>query len=449
MASDSGPVRNVIRAQTGVQDSLLHNPSQSPFAYQAPMTCCNFVVSEILYRPQNANYMAGQKYLFTLDKQGDLLGSIDLVTVYKPRAQPATPGVGTNVTAVRYINNLGIGQIDYATIRYGANILCRCLPEWLNIRYRTYLNQEAKAIWGALSRMDQSDLQRDQFTASGGEVITNLCVPWGDDTSQYFSMCGMADALVIEVAIKPYNNLLNWVVNDNSNADTRLFGSDTQQILDDIYLRCDIPQLTGAERDVVVANVKSPNGQAKLIEEPQAHIRTLIPVNGAGFTYRLKMTNINAPVRSLFWYLEDPLNTAGTQVDTVNGGDWPHHPHPGLWAQWTYYSVVSGGNTIIPRTSRLRTLRNWVRWFSAPYDGENPIAPYSFSLNPEMTNASYGTLNFGQLDYPEIVIEFPNGLNNNYDPDHTGTSQGAYLNVVADTCNFFHEQGGDIVKTFG
>lgn len=447
MASDSGPAKQAMRSNTGVQDALLHNPSQSPFAYQAPLTCSVYVQEEIIYRASNFNGFADQKYLFTLTKQADLLGPIDIVTVFKPLTQPAAPYSG-NVTAVRYINNLGIGQFEYIVIRYGANIICRCLPEWLYIRYRKYLNHEQAQSWRVLSKMDQLLPERQAFALVGGEVITNLCAPWGDDTSQYFSMVAMSDALTIEVQTKSLRHLLNYDVTDNANADQQLFGSDTPAIYQDIYLRCDCIHLTGAERDTVVANVKSPEGQPKLIEDVQAHIRVLIPTNASSFVYRYKLTNINGPVTSIFWYLEDPLNTAGTQVNTVHGGDWPHHPTPGLNRQVSHYAMVTGGTTIIPRTSSLRSrFRNHTRWFSGAHPGEY-IFPYSFSQAPEMTNASYGSLNFGQFDAPELILEFPAGLLNNYDPLHPGTTQGAYLNVIADTKNFYLEQGGDFTKTF-
>lgn len=447
MASDSGPNKPLIRANTGVQDALLHNPSQSPFAYQAPMTCANFIAEQVIFRPLNFNGMAGQKVQFSLTKQADLVGPINLVTVFKPLTQPSAPYAG-NVTRLRYINNLGIGQIDSARILYGSNVICHCLPEWLYIRYRKYLNTEAAHAWRVLSKMDQTLSERNAFALAGGEVITNLCVPWGDDTSQYFSMCGMADALRIEVNFKPLKHLLNYDVTNNLDADQQLFGSDTPAIYQDINLLAECVHLTGAERDIVVANIKSPNGQPKLVEDIQAHIRVLIPAQASAFTYRLKLTNITGPVTSIFWYLEDPLNTQGTQKDTKYGGDYPHYPEPGLNKQWDYYYMVSGGNTIIPRTSSLRSrFHNHVKWFSGAHPGEY-INPYSFSTAPEITNASYGTLNFGQLDYPELIISFPNGLLNNYDPLHPGTSQGAYLNVVADTRNFYHEQGGDFTKTF-
>ncbi len=447
MASESGPAKQVMRANTGVQDALLHNPSQSPFAYQAPLTCSVFVQEEIIYRPTNFNGMTDQAYQFTLSKQADLLGPIDIVTVMQPLGQPALPYAG-NVTATRYIDNLGIGQFEYIIIRYGANVICRCLPEWLYIRYRKYLNIEQAQAWRVLSKMDQLLSERQAFALIGGEVMTNLCAPWGDDTSQYFSMVAMSDAITIEARVKPLRNLLNYDVTDNNPADQQLFGSTTANLYRDIYLRCDCIHLTGAERDTVVANVKSANGQPKLVEDVQAHIRVLIPQNPSPFTYRLRLNNITGPVTSIHWYLEDPLNTAGTQVNTVHGGDWPHHPSPGLSRQWSHYSMVTGGNTIIPRTSSLRArFRNHVRWFSGAHPGEY-IASYSFSQAPEMTNASYGSLNFGQFDAPEIIIEFPAGLLNNYDPLHPGTTQGAYLNIVADTKNFYLEQGGDFTKTF-
>lgn len=447
MASDSGPNKPLIRANTGVQDALLHNPSQSPFAYQAPMTASNFIAEQVIFRPLNFNGYAGQKIQFSLTKQADLLGPVNLVTHFKPLTQPAAPYAG-NVTALRYINNLGIGQIESARISYGSNVICHCLPEWLYIRYRKYLNTEAAQSWRVLSKMDQTLSERNGFALSGGEVITNLCVPWGDDTSQYFSMCGMADALRFEITFKPLKFLLNYDVNNNADADTQLFGTDTPAIYQDINLLGDCVHLTGTERDVVVSNIKSPSGQPKLVEDIQAHIRVLIPAQASAFTYRLKLTNITGPVTSIFWYLEDPLNTQGTQVNTKNGGDWPHHPEHGLNIQWSEYSMVSGGNTIIPKTSSLRSrFHNHTKWFSGPHAGEY-INAYSFSTAPEMTNASYGTLNFGQLDYPELIIVFPSGLLNNYDPLHPGTSQGAYLNVVADTRNFYHEQGGDFTKTF-
>lgn len=445
MASDNGPNKPLIRGNTGVQDALLHNPAQSPFAYQAPMTCSNFINEEIIVRSQNFSGYTNTPYVFQVTKQCDLIGPMTLVVNYKPLTQPISPPTG-NVNAIRYIQNLGIGQLDFVRIRYGSQVISNCLPEKMFIRYRKFLNEESHRAWRVLSKMHQTLAERNAYALTGGEVYTSLCIPWGDDTSQYFSMCGMADALYIDIGIKDIRHLLNYDLTSNANASQQLIAPDTTQIIADIYLHYQGIHLTGTERDQVVANIKSPNGQAKIVDDCQAHIRTLIPVQGSAFTYKLRLNNITGPVTSLYWYLEDPQDTSGSQINTRNGGDWPLNPDPYLGIQWDWYALVSGGNNVIPKTPSLRArYMHTNRWFSGAFPGEY-IMPYSFSVSPEVPNASYGTLNFGTIDTPELQINFPAGLSNaNAAFD---ISQGAYLNVLADIKNFYHEQGGDFTKTF-
>ncbi len=436
-----------MRANTGVQDSLLHNPAQSPFAYQAPMTCCNYIQERVIYQPLNFSGLAGTKYNFSLTKQADLLGPVMIYARIAALTQPETPPAG-NVNAVRYINNLGIGMLESVRVFYGSNLICNIPPEWMFIRYRKYLNLGAQSAWRVLSRMDQALPERTAFAAAGGEIFVNLCVPWGDDTSQYYSMCGMASELRFEITVKPLRNLLNWDVTDNADPAALLQGGQSTAIFSVFNLHCECVHLTGAERDTVVANVKSTDGLAKLVEDVQAHIRVLIPPTGSSFTYQLKLTNINAPVSTLFWYLEDPLLTAGSPVDNEFGGDFPHHAIPGLGAQYSEWSVTSNGQMVVPVTSSLISrFYNHARWFSSVLAGEY-INSHSFSQNPEIPNASYGTVNFGQLDLPQLNITFPSGLNNAYNTVNPSSTAGAYLNVIADTKNFFHEQGGDFTRTF-
>lgn len=452
MSSENGPQKPLIRGNTGVQDALLHNPAQSPFAYQAPMTCCNYIDEEIIIRPQNFNGMPGNKYSFQINKQCDLIGPITLVVNYKPLTQPNPPA--NNFSAVRYINNLGIGQIDFAQIRYGSQVLCNCLPEKLYIRYRKFLNFENFCAWRVLSKMDQTLGERNTFATSGGEVYTSMCIPWGDDTSQYFSMCGMADALYIDVAIKPINQLLCYdLVDPTQPISAVVVPPDTTQIIADMYLHYQGIHLTGIERDQVVSNVKSPNGQAKIIDDVQSHLRVLIPVASSNFTYQLRLTNITGPVTTLWWFLTDPQDNSGSPKNTLDGGDHPLYPCQGLGTQWSTYQVTSGGNNVVPLTSSLRArFMHHSRWWSGCCPGEWLVG-YSFSQAPEVPNASYGSLNFGTIDTPTLMITFPSGLNNNYAgtlnaPGTANIAQGAWLNVIADVKNFFHEQGGDFVKTF-
>lgn len=448
---ENGPNRNLIRTNTGVQDSLLHNPKQSLFAYQAPMTCGNHINESIVFRPLNTTTKYGSTVTWEFSKVADLMGPLTLVTNHAPLAQPAVPpGAGENYTAIRYINNLGAGQLEYIRVTYGTNQIVTILPEWLMIRFQKFKGLTASVCAKYLAMWEWTQGERDFFASTGGEVETDLCMPFADDTSQYFSMCGMSDKLRIQIKFKAINNVLNWdkaVINGNP-ASPMLAAGQTDDLLRDIYIRGEMIHLTGAERDTVVANVKSSDGLAKMIEDIQAHIRHYIPPSvSANYTVRLPLTNINAPVRAIYWYLEDPKFTAGTAASNANGGDYPLHPSEDLGKQWSRYCIVAGSQTIVPWTTSVHArYYDHGRWFTGINPGQYLVG-YSFSPSPEMPNASLGTLNFGLADQPTLVIEFAAGLNNLYD-QVAGSTQGAYLNVIADTVNFLHEQGGDLIKTF-
>ncbi len=447
MAAESGPSRPIIRANVGVQDALLHNPKHSPFAYQAPMTCCNHIVERTVFRPLNVQNRFGSTLIWEFSKVADLLGPCFLIVVLAALTQPASPPVG-NYTKIRYIDNLGIGMIESIRVTYGPNLITDLPPEWLYIRYRKYRGLTSSQAWRALSRMDQTLAERDSFANLGGEVVVDLTVPWADDTSQYFSMVGMSDKLRFQIRLKTLDHILNYDKTDSNPASPQLVSPQSTDLIQDIYIRAQCVQLTGAERDSVVENVKSADGQAKMVEDIQTHIRTLIPTSATPLTFRLPLTNITGPVRSLFWYLEDPKNTSGTNVDTENGGDWPHNPLRGLGSQVTRWCIVSGGNTIWPWTSSfISRFQDAANYYSGVHVGEYIFA-CTFSPAPETPNASMGTLNFGQCEQPTLIIEFAGGLLNTlYDPT-PGASQGAYLNVIADTVNFHHEQGGDFIRVF-
>lgn len=444
--ADAGPNRPLIRANTGVQDALLHNPKQSPFSYQAPMTVCNHIVEEVPFRPLNLSQRFGSVQTFELIKAADLLGPLDIIVRLAPLVQP-TPGDGYGATKIRYINNLGMGMFEGMQIQYGSQTICNCLPEWWYVRYRKYSNQPAYDAWRVLSKMDLTTVEQDNFSVAGGNVTVNMCAPWADDTSQYFSMVGMSEKLRIIARFKPLRNVISYQLTDINNPPASvLYTGQSLDLITDFYLRGECVHLTGGERDTVVANVKSSDGQPKMVEDIQAHIRQQIPVSNTAFTYRLQLNNITGPVRSLFWWLEDPRNSSGQVINTQFGGDYPLYPAEDLNSQWTYYWVSSGQQTVIPITDSERSrFKNHIRWFSGIHPGEY-INGYSFSVAPETPNASFGTLNFGQMDQPIINIRFENGLANaQYGVAYSG---GAYINVLADTINFYHEQGGDFTRTF-
>lgn len=456
--AETGPNRPLIRANTGVQDALLHNPKQSPFSYQAPMTVCNHIVEEISFRPLNPSARFGTVQTFELSKVADLLGPVQLVVRLAALNQPPGPteAAAFGASRVRYVNNLGMGMFEGVQIQYGSQTICNCLPEWWYIRYRKYSNLPSFRAWRVLSKMDMTLTEQDSFANYGGEVTVNMCAPWADDTSQYFSMVGMSEKLRIIARFKPLKNVISYQLTDPSTApSSTLYNSQSLDLITDFYLRAECVHLTGAERDTVVSNVKSADGQPKMVEDIQAHIRTLIPANGDGanykFVYRLQLTNITAPVRSIFWWLEDPRNSNGQVAHTEFGGDYPLYPAPDLNRRWDTYWITSGQLTVVPITSSERSRYfNHVRWFSGVHPGEY-INAYSFSVAPETPNASFGSLNFGQMDQPQLNISFPNGMANTAYPapgqDPT-SSVGAFLNVIADTYNFYHEQGGDFTRTF-
>jgi hypothetical protein len=451
MASQFGPNKNVLRSNTGVQDALLHNPDQSAFSFQAPMTISNFLIEEQEFGPYSFSGQFGQTYRFDIGKTGDLLGPLELELDMKPITQPPAP-LTTNVSEILYCDNFGIGSIDMIEIQYGSNLICRIPPEALYCRFRKYLNQEAYFGWRTLSRMDQTLAERRAFSVAGGKSIVTLCVPWGDDTSQYLAICGLAQNLTINIRMKALNHILNYVTTDGLAPATALFGTDTVAFISRAVIHGYVVQLTGSERDTVVANVKSENGVPILSECWQTILRVPIPVQATAFTYNYRLASFNAPTASIFWWLEDPQNTSGIvgvssgTTGSVNGGDWPLHPEDYLMAQVSSYQLAANSVTLTPAQSMFRARwRDHIRWFSSPHAGE-PLVGYSWSVAPEITNASYGTINFGQMDNVNIFIVFPAGLSNV--TGGVNAEQGAYFCIIADTKNFIHEQGGDLIQTF-
>lgn len=441
----NGPNKATLRTNTGPQDALLFNPAQSPFTYQAPVTASASLCEEIIYMPQQANSVFGTSYSYSLVKQADLVGPCFLDMQLAPLDQTIVGGLPAP-QAVQYINNFGIGCIDHVEVLYGAQRIVRIPPEWFYVRFQKYLGNEQYAAWQVLQRMNMTG--GDPFLMGGGPVYINLCMPWADDTSQYYPMVAMASELRIVVYLKTLNHVLNWPSNGRvQQVSPYLMNGQSPNLIQHINLRTWCHHLTGKERDSLVANVKSPQGIPYMIDDIQGHYRVHVPVSPTPFNFTIRLTDINAPVTSLFWFLTDPNDNQGTNVNSQYYGDYPFNTTTLLSNQVTEFSCSANGYTLIPQTQTFKNLfLDHVRWWSSGQAG-TPVFSRSFSMNPEVPNASYGTINFGQADSPTFTIRFGNGLTNNV-AGMVNTSQGAWLTIIADTKNFLQAQGGDFTRTF-
>jgi hypothetical protein len=419
-----------IRANTGVQDSLLFNPTHSPFAYQAPLTISNFIKAEQYLDPNNRSNNLGVSQRFEIPKEFDLLGPVELVLQLAPLIQGDPP------IEREYVENV-CSLIENVRIQYGSSLLTDINPDWIFTRFIKYFNFEAKQAWRPVAGFAGYKAGGSAKAINGGEFVIPIPVPWGDDTSQYFSTVAMAEKLTLTVRLRSADHAI--VVKPSG---TPFLAVGQVPLVSNIQLHLDGIHLTGEERDELVKAIKAPEGLAKLYEDIQIQNGIIVPTSST--TFRVQLTNVTQPVRSLFFFFIDPLDVAGNNTRAVSGstsagffGDSPYHIENAVALQVNRWRVYSGSKDLITWRSYDRSANiDHVKYFS----GSNPGLPlfgYSHSLAPETPNANEGSINYGQIDAPTLEIEF------------TGNPVvQTELHILADTLNFWHEQGGDVQKTF-
>lgn len=423
----SGPSKELIRANTGVEDPLIHNPSMSPFMVAVPLTMCNHIVSENEIRPVNSVTSWGQKARIEIAKEADRLGPCQ--AVFQLPALSQTDGART------YVQNLGMIAVKNIVVTYGSNKIVEIPAAWRFVRFKKYLGPVPYEAWRVSSRSDMTAGEIASLTANGGEMIVDLCLPFADDTSQWFHTIQSSQKLTLQIELAQASEVIQEAAAPSG---------DQGQQLTDFYVQAYVAHFTAAERKTDVKIAMKEHGYSNLIEDIQWQ-EFLVPDNAANHTLKLRLTNITRPVRSLFWFMtlngyDAATTTHPFNTDDNNGGAVTIAGAPRVGEVWIRYRVVTGQNIVVPWTTPLRSRYvNHNRWFSGSLVG-NYINNYSFGLNPETPNANTGSLNFGQIDAPTLEIEM-NGFT-------TSDTNGINLTVIADTLNFTQEQGGDFSKTF-
>lgn len=430
-----------LRANTGIADPALFSvdPSSSLYSPIPWSVSTNTVRVQADIPPQNPSVFGGTSF-FEISKDATYCSWSVLRYTVSPLA---AGGAGTYA---RLEDFAGIYAVQQIRIMYDSNLLKTILPEEYMYYYNKWLGLEKQRSFEISTGGRLTDAERTARAAAN--QIFNLPILWGwwFDLKNAFPIVALSQKLRLEVT---WRQALNIVQTDDP-ANVVL-----PTILNS-FLRVQYINVTGRERSYILQNAAAADGINYLQDDFIYQRRLVIPAGAAaaGTPFTSTIANIRSPVAVINILLRPQV-----YVDTTSGNpdeslivqeDWSSFfaggtggpllvggaakPTGGILGTW---QVLSSNNRITPVLER-----DWCaneihsRYFPATPAPDLLSWPYSNS--PTTYGASYNSLNYAQINEPQININLATAL----------TNSGYFLDAIAQTKNFIQVQGGSALRTF-
>jgi hypothetical protein len=431
-----------LRANVGIADPALFKAEAEASIFRpVPWSVSTNVVKVQTDVPSQTPSAPGNVVTFEIPKDATYLGSVHIRYVISAMA-----ALGGAATYKRLCDFAGIFCIQQIRILYDSNLLKTIFPEEMMYHYYKELNTEKQQAF-------QNDL--------GGGLTPNQRTTAGTATqtfnypillSNYYaqrSACpivALSQKLRIEVTWAPVADVIQCDdVTDIAGAYT----------ITSAVARCMYINTTGDERRMILGSAKAQSGISYL-QSDFLYQRRIVMAAGLGVAtpFTSTIANIRAPVAVMSVILRptvyvdsntgnpDPMlidnvqwdqaAAGGTSLPTLVGG--AAKPTGGVLATW---QVTSSNNRVTPVLERdwcNNTIHS--RYWPSPPQADFYSWPYSNS--PVTYNASYGSINYAQLNEPILNITLATVLANS----------GYYVDAIGLTKNFIQWQGGSVLRTF-
>lgn len=438
--------RLFLRSNVQTVDSLLFSGRVSMFTPRPPTTVTDFVKEEVEWVFSNAAW--GNTVMTKSQQVADILGPEELNYEVSPLVSTLPAQAGS-----AFVDGAGIWGCRVWNQTYAGNQIQRLTPDWNFIKYQRWTDDEDKFSLEDMIPINLSFAQRQARALSNQHWIVPMNRNMGSDTNNMEPLVCLSQDILYEVQLPPLASMVNTpdgLVIDENNLLAGATGA-----IQRLFLRSHLRHLTGAERDSLVTKTQSDDGIAYLVEDIQ--VQNVDFVGPTDSVKEFDIKNINSACTEIYFLIR-PAETYQKDAATSGNADpffTPPKFSPGA-AGWTspftgnqyflptHISIRSNGIELVKRQPVKEYLDTMVLKYHSGR-GVGGVISYSFSQQPELNNANLGSINFGSLNNPSLVLEWADPARGITQPCTAGTM---CVTMIGDVHNFSLIQGGDYQRVF-
>ena len=451
---------------TGVMAPLLEDTVNCPFMHKGWNTHSKYHIERLDVSPCCTASMGGITN-FVIPKIQDQIGEVQLILKFRFDA------IGS-VADVAYRNFYTAGLVPgacYAAIRevkvsYSTGATQRITGEEIyifdHLRHSTndkYLLDGLTDISNATAASANTEDSTSRVSAgfydpvvsgnidgTGIEVVYTVNLPlwWTLDPSLYLEYLTLANDLRIDVEFNPMNSILkvNRGLNTNLPIPDIANGPDIRNaMLVSAKLRVMHIHLPNHRRLKLHQSVnQTQEGVLKKTVDYERHNR--IGINAVGMThYEVNLTNFRSPTIALIFYLRKKADVDSRVLLGAAGQAGRGQRATSGPTYWDLQTVgrhhLKGNNVILyPEVDDV-----YCRYYvgGRHWNNDTPSNMYTinFTIDPQNVVDSTGSLDFGNIHNPTLVLDWDTPITGDY-----------YLDVIALTHNFTQLKGGDMISVF-
>jgi len=442
----SGNVSNFLKSNVGPESGFQFDddPMSSAFIKSGYYTTTPHIDVRYLVKPQTqlSDY-ANQCAIIRIEKDHDFAGLCEL--------QIPSPALDSNAGVYTYLRRsdwFGFSVIKEIQVRHNTHVLQSfegdtLFPHFLLETSALQRTQLAPMIVGDLSTGMRERLGKRGVVA---RVPLDNFFWWTKNSHTYMNTQSYADEIKIYVW---FHHKSEWVQTDSTTEPIATLGTVTTR--GQTYeLGLVLQQHHIVESERVYHHTKQLN--EGVLEPFVDYInvgRQIVNANQNNY-FKIEMKNLNMPVRHIIF-------TVRRATDQATAYRKEHFRY--LKIVGYGMTAQSSGGEFVPFTPiRYLTTREHEQYHSSHADNKYPIYFKTWSYAPEDHINELGSLHFGNINNPELVIyigtaandsEARDVSNGNFPGQALGVGEQLIVDIYAMTFNLRQEFGGTPKRTFG
>jgi hypothetical protein len=373
------------RVNTGVPDALWFSTNVSAFTHKNWNALTNYIKDWKEYSVGDPDG-PGTTRKWRLFRETDFLSKCVLKVVIP------TPG-GTPGTYHRFHNWTGFDLIDTVTTKYTGQEPHDFRGEDMYKIFRTNFDERTRQAWSNLMAGDTSDAERDLLAAGTQTLYIPLFLLFfAHSTHAALPNGALANDVIVQVKFKQAQDILNT----DYTSPTVTWTS---------TLKTYEYHVTTIERGVHLAEAETEHGILWHAFQNQYSNGNLIPSGTTSWTQPIR--GITGPIVEMyvtFWQSADRTAGTGTAYNT----------DPWNYQVWQDITIIADNNReLVHKKDFAESQYLLLPEHHTGAPGE-PIYNHSFALLPEDKWLCTGSIDFTNLNNPQLVINFPAATTVNY-----------------------------------
>jgi hypothetical protein len=337
-------------------------------------------------------------------------------------------------------DHIGFAQVDYFRINFGSNQVYTREAQDLYFKYRKALGVEKTRATNMMVLGDATLAQRQNFLQNGGELLTDLNLPFTTHQSMSLPIIVLSQKTRFSYKSKALSQITTAPV-----AGTTI----TPTAPVNFTLRITAIHPTGDEGSYLLKMSQESDGIAYMIHQNVRQNSDDFSTTQNGAVLQAKLSAMTKPLKSLYW----ALIPTKLQNDTGRNDIFMYSPNPiptppgmSLYNPVQSWRIEANG-LVIQRD--IETNYNQVYQHSLYHESvpDDQIFFQTYSEYPHSVNAACGYLDYTNLNNPVLHIRMGNG-GTGPDPDNPLLPQTLRLVVNSEDYNFWFFKSGNWSRSF-